>query len=96
MIERIDKLMPSSLKRGGIDRQVKTALTADLIEQAVRGRLGDCGDQFRVRRVKDSVSRIVCANSALAEEIRLLEPELLEEINHKLEGERLERIVATS
>lgn len=96
MIERIDKLMPSSLKRRGINRQVKTALTADLIEQTIRGRLGDCNGQFRVRRIKDSVSHIVCDNSALAEEIRLLEPELLEEVNHKLEGERLERIVATS
>jgi len=96
MLNRIDKLMPSTLKRGGISKQIKTALVADAVVACLQDRFGDTAKQMTVRRFKDGIAVIRCESSVLAEEIRLAEPELIDDINLKLETKEVERIVATS
>ena len=97
MIERIDKLMPKSLRRAGVDSQVKTALVADTALIALRTRFGDAAaSQMRVRKFKDGTVTVTCTVSAMAEEIRLAEPELVVDVNERLGARKVERIVATS
>jgi len=96
MIERIDKLVSASKKIGGISKQIKTAMLADVALDVLNMKFGSAAAaKMRVRRVKAGTVSVTCESSVLAEEIRLHEPDLITEINNRLEGEKIERIVAT-
>ncbi len=96
MIERIDKLMSSSKKIGGISKQIKTAMIADVALGVLQIKFGHNEKKMRVRRVKAGTISVTCECSVLAEEIRLHEPDLIAEINNQLKDQKIERIVATT
>ncbi|MFH1047718.1 MAG: DciA family protein [Patescibacteria group bacterium] len=96
MLDHIDKLMPSTLRRGGIIKQVKTALVADEITAVLQEKFGAVAGQIKVKRFKQGIAHITCGSSSLAEEIRLYESELISTVNSRLTDQNVERLVATS
>jgi len=87
--------MPSSLNRGDTASRVTTALLADAVARCLQERFGDLAEQMTVRRIKQGTAYVQCSSSVLAEEIRLAEPNLLQEITERAGSDHVERIVAT-
>jgi predicted nucleic acid-binding Zn ribbon protein len=96
MIEKINKLVSASLQRAGVSKQVQAAIIADLMSEILREKFKTSTREMKVRHFKNETITISCTASVWAEEIRLAEPELLIEINARLNTAVVKKIIATS
>ncbi|HCC22196.1 hypothetical protein A2480_03950 [Candidatus Uhrbacteria bacterium RIFOXYC2_FULL_47_19] len=94
--EKLDNLMSGSLQRAGAAGKVRAAIVANTTLLVIKERFGSKTDQLIVRRFKDGKVTLVCGTSVLAEDIRLVANELIEEINHHLESDVVKQLVAVT
>ena len=65
-------------------KKIQTAMVADVVLDVLKIKFGEATKKMRVRRVKAGSVTVTCESSVLAEEIRLYEPDLITEINNRL------------
>lgn len=92
-LERIDKLISSSLRRAGISHQVEAALILHDCEAILEEMFGrDIFKDVRLFSVKNSVLTISCRDTHAAHEIRLREAEILKKISDKRGENQVKKI----
>ncbi|HBF67649.1 MAG TPA: hypothetical protein DDW36_04475 [Candidatus Magasanikbacteria bacterium] len=92
-MESLKKLIPHSIKKAGIGKQVEAASVVSAAEQALLGFFGpDSQRDVRPLYFKNRTLTVSCRSSTFAQEIKLNEAKILEKIND-MAGERaVERI----
>ena len=92
-MEPIKKLIPHSIKKAGIGKQLEAANIVEAAGQALLVYFGPNSDQdVRPLYVKNKTLTVSCTSSTFAQEIKLNEAEILEKINKKVGEKAVERI----
>lgn len=80
-------LLPRNLRAAGIDRQVRAAQVISTFAQVVGQRVNDAiSARAQAVVLRDGVLTVRCANSAIAQELRLRERDLLADLNERVGG----------
>lgn len=91
MFQRLDKLMPQSVRRAGAERTVKAAMILDAVSSVLTDTFGeDVSRSMRPVRFKDGVVTVRCGESALTDEIRMMEEDIIKAADGRL-GEGIVR-----
>ncbi len=93
MFRDIGSLLPKSIKRAGLARQIKAAQVLKIYEEIVRQYLPDSlASKLKPLYVRDKTLTVASLSSVIAQEMRFKERELLEKINGALGAEVIEKI----
>lgn len=85
MFQRLDKLMPQSIRRAGAERTVRAAMVLDAVGSALAVRFGqDEAAQMKPVRFKGGIVTVKCAESAMTDDIKMHEEEIVRAANDKL------------
>lgn len=92
-MESIGKILPQSLKKAGIDRQVQTAMIVDSFAEVVTEILGaSIAKKVKAMYLKDKILTIACLSSVLAQEINLNQKKIINRINKKFDAQVVEKL----
>ncbi|MBU1164006.1 DUF721 domain-containing protein [Patescibacteria group bacterium] len=91
--QKLENLLPKSIKKAGVDSQVGVAVICDDFIKV----LSDVFDERVTKKVKpmyikNKTLTIAVMNSVLAQEIKLHEPEILKKMNKHGEEKIIERL----
>jgi len=84
MFQRLDKLMPQSLKRTGAAVPVRAAMILDEVGSVLVARFGqECASAMRPVKFKNGIVTVRCAEAAMTDEIKMREAEVVRAVNDK-------------
>lgn len=93
MVEQIGNLLSKSINKAGIGEQVKAAVVCDQFDQIVYDLLGNkIKEKARAMYVKNNTLTVAVMSSAVGQEIKLHEQEILEKLHQKAGGKSVERL----
>jgi len=81
----IKNLLPQSIRRAGITKQIDANLTLHIYEKIAKDILGEeISRQTKPLYVKNNILTIACLSSLIMQELRYKEGELVERINKEM------------
>jgi predicted nucleic acid-binding Zn ribbon protein len=84
--EAIGKKLGKAIKKAGIQGEVEAALVCRKFDEIVKARWGEAmQDKVQAQHVKKKVLTVASLHSVMAQEIKLHEEELIEELNSHFE-----------
>jgi hypothetical protein len=93
MIDTIKNLLGGSIKNAGISDQVEAAVVCEDFNKIAVEILGEnVKDKLKALYVKNKTLTIAVMSSALGQEIKLHEHEILEKLNQKTGKNKVERL----
>jgi len=95
-MDKLGSLIPNSLKKGGADRTVRAAMIASAVEAAVGEVILHAAGKVKAVSAKNGTVRLRCDSSAIAEDVRLHERDIVESAARTVGEDAVRRIVATS
>ncbi|MEA3249454.1 MAG: DciA family protein [Patescibacteria group bacterium] len=95
MLQRLDKLMPQSIKRAGVAGGVKAAMILDTVSKVLTERFGErIASAMKPVKIRNRIVTIRCGESVMTEDIRMHEAEIIRDANAKLGGDEIEGLRA--
>ncbi len=91
-MEPIGNLLPKSVNRANISRQVEAAEVVSLAQDFLNRLLGEKSDLAFVRSFWDGTINVDCTNSAIANEIGLHTKELIRSLRDRIPDTQIKRI----
>ncbi|MFA5318266.1 MAG: DUF721 domain-containing protein [Patescibacteria group bacterium] len=85
MFQGIKNLLPQSIQRAGITRQIGANLILHKYEQAAREILGkEISRQTKAMYLKNNILSVACLSSLIMQELQYREKEIIEQINKNM------------
>jgi hypothetical protein len=85
MFQRLDKLMPQSVRRAGAEGRVRAAMVLDVVSAVLAERFGDdAALSMKPIKYRGGIVTVRCEESAMTEDIKMHESDIVREANRKL------------
>ena len=89
----LKKLLWKSINKAGIARQVEAALVVEKAQILINDILPEQENKSaKVLYLKDQILTIACLSSAVAQEIKLNEPQIINRLNQQFNKETVKRL----
>jgi len=89
----INKILPGSIQRAGVGRQVQASQILDIFEKSARQILSDeVVKQIKPLHIKNNILTIACLSSLVMQEVQYREKEIIEKINKEVGGETVRKL----
>jgi predicted nucleic acid-binding Zn ribbon protein len=92
-MESIKKILPKSIKKAGITKQVQAAMVTDYFTEAVAEVLGvTIAKKAKALYLKDKILMVACLSSVLAQELQLNQRKIINRINKNFDKVIVEKL----
>jgi len=89
----LKNLLPQSIQRAGVTKQIDANLVLHVYEKVVKELLGEeISQQTKPMYVKNSILTIACLSSLIMQELQYREDEIINKINSNGGGERIRKL----
>ncbi len=91
-MKSIGEDVKKTVAKAGVLKQIEVANVVDVAEKAILKVMKEHGARVRPQYLKNRTLTVSCDSSAVAHQLKIAEPAILEIINNEVEGEKVERI----
>jgi len=89
MWQPIGNLIPSSIKKAGISKQISDSMVCEEFDNIAKVILGDLASKCRAVYVKDRCLWIACLSSSVSNELKMNEHDILLALEDKFGRQRI-------
>jgi len=89
----LGSILKNTASRSPIIRGVQSAMLVEMANDIIISMWGEAGKRYaRALYIKNKILTIACLSSSMAQEIKIRERELIDNINKKSEGQVVEKV----